>query len=93
MEDTNKERNILMVMRKTLAAIIKDTTPAPGTISPLTTRTIEDIRMCLALIANRERELAAAQGIKMEKPFFTDERPNAEVVPIVKIRPSNPSQD
>jgi len=88
MTESSKEQEILMVMRKVLAAIIKDTTPPPGMRHPLTPRTIEDVRACLALIAARERELADARGAGMERPFFTDARPAAEVVPIGQIRRS-----
>jgi hypothetical protein len=90
MSEPSKEQEILMVMRKVLAAVIKDTTPPPGMRHPLTNRTIEDVRACLALIAARERELADARGSAMERPFFADERPGAEVVPIDQIRRPKP---
>ncbi|KOR32518.1 segregation and condensation protein A, partial [Achromatium sp. WMS3] len=35
MSESPKEHEILMVMRKVLATIIKDTTPPPGMQSPL----------------------------------------------------------
>lgn len=85
-EISSKEREILMVMRKVLARIIKDTTPASRAMKhPLSDSTIEDIRNCLGLISLRERELADAAGIAMEKPYFTDEKPAAEVVSISSI--------
>ena len=84
--DSSKEREILMVMRKVLAAIIKDTTPPSRAMKhPLSERTIEDVRQCLGLISSRERELADAAGIAQERPYFTDEKPSAEVVSIHKI--------
>lgn len=85
MDESNKEREILMVMRKVLGSVIKEITPAPGTRYPLTDRTIEDVRMCLALIAARERELADNAGIKQERPFFTDEPQAARVIPMSNI--------
>ena len=88
MSDTSKkEREILVVMRKVLAQIIKDTTPPNRSMKhPLTDRTIEDIRHCLGLISLRERELADAAGAAQERPYYADEQPPAEVVPIGKIR-------
>lgn len=85
-EDSSKEREILMVMRKVLAAIIKDTTPPSRAMKhPLSDRTIEDVRQCLGLISARERELADAAGLAQERPYFTDEKPPAEVVSINTI--------
>jgi hypothetical protein len=85
-EDSSKEREILMVMRKVLAAIIKDTTPPSRAMKhPLSDRTIEDVRQCLGLISARERELADAAGLAQERPYYTDEKPPAEVVSINKI--------
>ena len=85
-EDQNREKDLLIVMRKVLANIIKDTTPAHRDLKhPLSDNTIQDIRMCLGLISNRERELADIAGIKQEKPYYTDEKPSAEVVSINKI--------
>ncbi len=85
-DESRKEREILMMMRKVLANIIKDTTPEHRTMMhPLSKGTIEDIRACLGLITARERELADAEGIPRERPYFTDEKPAAEVVSIDSI--------
>ena len=85
-DDQQNEKDLLLVMRKVLANIIKDTTPAHRDLKhPLSDNTIQDIRMCLGLISNRERELADVAGIKPEKPFYTDDKPSAEVVSINKI--------
>ncbi|MEW7978992.1 MAG: segregation and condensation protein A [gamma proteobacterium symbiont of Phacoides pectinatus] len=95
MSDSSKEREILMVMRKVLASVVKDTTPAPGTRHTLTERTIEDIRLCFGLIAARERELADAAGAVPERPYFADQQPAANVVPIDKIgriKPQDPEE-
>jgi len=89
MESQSKERQILMVMRKVLAAVIKDTTPAPGLRHPLSDATIRDIRQCFALIAARERELADEQGCGVERPYYADETPAATVVPIAGIGKKN----
>jgi hypothetical protein len=75
-----------MVMRKVLAQIIKDTTPAHrGMKHPLSDNTIQDIRNCLGLISARERELADLAGAVEERPYFTDEKPASEVVSISKL--------
>lgn len=85
-EDSSKERQVLMIMRKVLAQVIKDTTPVSRAMKhPLSDDTIQDIRNCLGLISVRERELADQAGIPMEKPYYTDEKPSAEVVSITKI--------
>ncbi len=85
-DESRKERQILMVMRKLLAQIVKETTPEFKTMKhPLSPETIEDIRQCFALIAARERELADAAGLARERPYFADEKPVAEVVPIDRI--------
>ncbi|MCB1868822.1 MAG: segregation and condensation protein A [Gammaproteobacteria bacterium] len=85
MDETNKEREILMVMRKVLGSVIRDITPAPGARHPLSDKTIEDVRMCLGLIAARERELAENAGIAQERPFYADQPQAAKVIPMNKI--------
>ena len=94
--DSSKERQVLMVMRKVLAAVIKDTTPPSRALKhPLTDRTIEDIRNCLGLIAARERELADAAGVAQERPYYTDD-PAAQasrVVPITQISRRKPGDE
>ncbi len=85
-DDSRKEREILMVMRKVLAQVVKDTTPEFKTMKhPLAPSTIEDIKHCFALIAARERELADAAGLPREKPYYVDEKPAAQVVPLHKV--------
>jgi hypothetical protein len=85
MSEENKEREILMVMRKVLASVIREITPEPGMRHPLSEGTIQDVRMCLGLIAARERELADLLGISQERPYFTDEPPATNVVPMSSI--------
>ena len=89
-QDSSKEREILVVMRKVLAQIIKDTTPPSRAMKhPLSDRTIEDVRQCLGLISVRERELADAAGAVPERPYYADEKQAAEVGSITKVgRPS-----
>ncbi len=93
-QDSSKERQILMVMRKVLAQIIKDTTPEYRSMRhPLSEPTIQDIRQCLGLISSRERELAEAAGTTEERPYFTDEKPRAEVVSISSIGGVKPKSE
>lgn len=95
MSDSSKEREILVVMRKVLAQIIKDTTPPSRAMKhPLSEQTIQDVRHCLGLISLRERELADAAGLAPERPHYADEKRAAEVVSFNKIgKGSKPSGD
>jgi hypothetical protein len=84
-EELSKEQRILRLMRKTLGNIVKDVTPTGGRTNPLSGNTIQDIKDCFALIAERERELAEALGFDQAKPYYADgEQPNAKVIGIVK---------
>ena len=85
MSERSKEQQILLVMRKVLSSIIKDTTPPPGTRHPLSDPTIQDVRMCLGLITAREQELAEAAGLAKERPYFVDEKPSPTVVSMDSI--------
>jgi hypothetical protein len=73
MSAPSTEQRILRVMRKVLAAVVRDTTPEPGMRHPLSDGTIQDIRACFALISARERELAEEAGLGSERPRFADE--------------------
>ena len=85
-ENLSKEQRILRVMRKVLANVVKDVTPQPGMLSPLSQQTITDIRECFGLIAAREAELAKGAGITgNEKPYYTDQAQKNKVVPLSKI--------
>ena len=76
-----------MVMRKVLANIIKDTTPEHRNMKhPLSEGTIEQVRHCFGLISARERELADEAGVNQEQPYFSDEKPSADVVSIHSIK-------
>lgn len=87
MTELTKEQKILIAMRKTLTAIIKDITPPPGMRHPLSDRTIEDVRQCLGLIAAREKELADEQGRGGERPHYADEPRNLHLVSIDGLKP------
>ncbi|CAD7855900.1 MAG: hypothetical protein [Olavius algarvensis Gamma 1 endosymbiont] len=85
MSELTKEQQVLIAMRKTLAAVIKDVTPPPGMKHPLSEQTIADVRQCLGLISAREKELADAQGRTEERPYYADEPQSAQVVPITGL--------
>lgn len=86
MTENRKEQEVLMVMRKVLTSIIRETTPPPGQRRLLSDEVITDVRMCLGLITARERELADIQNIPKERPYFTDEPPAERVVSFHSIR-------
>jgi len=91
--ESNQEREILKVMRRVLASVIKDVTPPHrGIKHPLSESTIEEVRMCLGLISARERELAAAAGVAQERPYYTDEPPSASVVSFSSVKKKDESQ-
>lgn len=80
-EGLTKEQRILRVLRKVLGNIVKDVTPAPGTPHLLQESTIHDIRDLFGLIAEREAELAAEAGRKIdERPHFADEERNTKTL-------------
>jgi len=74
--ELSQEQQIMRAMRKTLTSIVRDTAPRDGNPSPLSSSTVENIRMCLGLISSREAELAEALGLsRNERPHYTDETP------------------
>ena len=85
MPELSQEQRILIAMRKTLSAVIKDVTPPPGMKHPLSEGTIQDVRQCLALISAREKEMADADGRGGERPYYSDEPQAAQVVPITGL--------
>ncbi len=92
-DSTNKEREIMRVMRQVLTRIVREVTPEHRSLRhPLSDQTIEDIRQCLGLITAREKELADAAGrTAEERPYFVDEPPATKVVPIGSIGKVKPS--
>lgn len=92
MATRSKEQRILVVMRKLLAQIVKDTTPGPGMRHPLNEQTIKDIRDCFGLISARERELAEHAGIEnKDRPRYVDDPKTSTVIEFKKPskKPSN----
>lgn len=87
-EEHSREERILRVMRQVLTSVARDTATEPGMRHPLKEQTIQDMRLCLLLISEREKELAEAAGrTNGSRPRFTDEpRPKGDVViPITSI--------
>ncbi|MCU7923271.1 MAG: segregation and condensation protein A [Candidatus Thiodiazotropha sp. (ex Dulcina madagascariensis)] len=86
-DESKKEREIMMVMRKLLTTIVREVTPEHKSLRhPLSDQTIQDIRNCLGLITAREKELADAAGrTAQERPYFADQPAATKVVPISKI--------
>ena len=87
MSDKNlsKEQRILRVLRKVLANIVKDATPAPGMPHPLKESTILDIRDLFGLISEREAELAEqSHPDRNEKPVYADEPKKSNVIKMHK---------
>jgi DNA-directed RNA polymerase specialized sigma24 family protein len=83
-DELEKEQHIMIMMRKTLASVVRDTTPpAPGLSRGISDDTVEEIRQCLARISERERELAELRGIEVkERPRYADEPRTSNVVSI-----------
>lgn len=85
-QDLSEEQRIMRMMRKTLSFIVRDVAPRDGNASPLSEATIMNIKDCLAVISNREAELANLQSLnRNERPHYSDETPNAHVVKISSI--------
>ena len=92
MPELTQEQQVMIAMRKTLSAIIRDVTPPPGMRHPLSAGTIEDVRQCLALIAAREKELAAETGRGGERPYYADAPPATQSVPVAGIKRRDQSE-
>lgn len=77
--ELSKEQQIMRAMRKTLTSVVRDTAPRDGVPSPLSPETVENIKMCLGLVAAREAELADALGLdRNERPRYADEPLSAQ---------------
>ncbi len=84
----------MVVMRKLLAQIVRDTTPGPGMRHTLSEQTIKDIRDCFSLIAARERELVEGAGIKnQDRPHFVDEPKTSTILKFTPPRKKSPDDE
>lgn len=70
----SKEHRILMLVKRVLTDVARDTHAPPGTRHPLSDATVQGIRECLTLIVAREREIADARGEEQRmRPRYIDE--------------------
>ena len=86
-KEMSVEQRILRAMRKTLASVVRDATPRPGTSGFLSDDTVEQIKSCFELIAARERELGNALGLDQAKPVYPDQQQTAKTVQISRKKP------
>lgn len=87
-DDLSKEEQVLLMMKKVLTDVAKETFTRPGLKHPLSDNTILGIRDCLALITAREVELSEEHGRPMEqRPKFIDEPQTSVVIPIDNLKP------
>lgn len=91
-QELSMERRILRVMRKTLASVVKDGTPRPGTSGFLSDQTVEDIKECFLLISLREKELAEAVGLTQSRPYYPDQQKAGEVVKFARPGKADPEK-
>ncbi|MGK0269622.1 MAG: hypothetical protein ACI88H_000254 [Cocleimonas sp.] len=85
---SNKEKRILVAMRKTLSSIVRDVTPTSSSLkSPLSKSTTDDIIMCFGLITAREQEIDAQNKLlNSQKPHFTDEVKTTQTVSLDSLK-------
>lgn len=79
-KELSVEQRILRAMRKTLASVVRDATPRPGTSGFLSDETVEQIKSCFELIAARERELGEALGLSEARPVYPGQETAAKTV-------------
>ncbi|MEM8843605.1 MAG: segregation and condensation protein A [Pseudomonadota bacterium] len=90
----SKEQRTLLVMRKLLASIVRESTPKPGMRHVLSENTRNDIRMAFELISARERELAEDAGIEIkERPRYPDQPKTSSVISIDSLKNKPPTSD
>lgn len=86
-KELNKEQRILRAMRKTLASVVRDATPQPGTSGFLSEDTVDQIKSCFELIAAREREVGGALGLNEARPVYPDQPKSTQTVQISRKKP------
>lgn len=82
LQNLSKEEQILRAVKTVLTNVVKDTATPPEMKHPLSDNTINAMRDCLALISQREQELADESGRSMDmRPRYVDEpKPQGDVV-------------
>jgi len=95
-DSISREERVLRVCKQVLTSVARDTATQPGIKHPLSGQTLDDLRACLFLISEREKELVEARGESMDmRPELPgDNKPQGDVVvPITRVgRPSKPDQ-
>lgn len=86
-KELSKEQRILRAMRKTLASVVRDATPRPGTSGFLSDDTVEQIKSCFALIAAREQEVGSALGLDEARPVYPDQPQPSQTIHIARKKP------
>jgi len=84
----SKEHQILVTLRQVLSAVVRDTAPSPGRPTPLTPKTMNDVKHCFQLITSREKEIIEqAGGSEMDaRPQYADEAKTSQVVQFNKSK-------
>jgi hypothetical protein len=86
-KELSMEQRILRAMRKTLASVVRDATPRPGTSGFLSDDTVEQIKSCFELIASRERELGDALGLQEARPVYPDQAQPSHTIHLTRKKP------
>lgn len=85
--EISKEERILLMMKRVLTDIAKETFTKPGFKHPLSDNTIHNIRDCLTLITSREVELREEDGRGSNmRPRYIDEVQKTVVVSIDSLK-------
>lgn len=82
MSELSEDERFLVLMRKTLAAVAKDTAPTAGRPHLLKNSTIQMMRECFASISQREHSYRQQDNRAKKFPAYKD-RPAAQVVQFV----------
>ena len=91
-QELSMERRILRIMRKTLASVVKDATPQPGTSGFLSDQTVDDIKECFLLISLREKELAESVGLAQSRPYYPDQQKAGQVISFSRPGKTDPEK-
>ncbi len=92
--DLKKELDVLVALRKVLSSVVREITPEPGMIHPLSERTMEDVRQGFMLIAAREKEITEAMGKpSLHRPMYKGDKPKTNVVKLHGMKSSKDKDD
>ncbi|HEY9202021.1 MAG TPA: segregation and condensation protein A [Gammaproteobacteria bacterium] len=92
--DLKKELDVLVTLRKVISSVVREITPDPGMLHPLSERTMEDVRQSFILIAAREKEITEALGKpSLHRPLYKGDKPKTNVVKLHGMKSSKPKND